>query len=121
MDIHKAQEVEGLCDRLIELSEKYSLARKTASEAEIKIKYILADKMPDLRKIRRNVGIDMAFIELMALEGISDEIRGYFEEYVKETNHYKSLEKIIEAIHGRIDVISNKVKGTEFKIFVPLE
>jgi hypothetical protein len=108
VDIFSANEISKLADDLIIYSAKYSESRKIASESKIKLDIILASRLSELRKKRSNIGYEMALIHL--LEDDDGEIRGYYEKFVKETDHYKALERVIDALKTKISFAQSVMK-----------
>lgn len=102
------QELEELTQQVCSLANIYMASRSLSGEAKTKLDIILASKLKDLRKIRSNIGYDMGLIALM--EDGDKEIENYYTTYMTETDKYKGLEKVINALETKISVIQSMLK-----------
>lgn len=108
MDIYTTTEIAQLAEENIVLAKRYCEARKKASTAKKNLDIILASKLAELRKKRSNIGYDMALIHL--LEDGGEEIGEYYKTFITETDHYKSLERLIDAIKTKISFAQSVMK-----------
>lgn len=108
MDIYSAIDIAKLADENISYAQQYYEARKKSSIAKKNLDLILATKLPELRKKRSNIGYEMALIHL--LEDGDMEIQHYYETFITETDHYKALERLIEAVKTKISFAQSVMK-----------
>ena len=86
--------------RLEELSEKYEHHRTLSAENKLKFDYILASKLPEYFKLKKNIGYDTSRLLLLSEGG--EEERTYDRLYHENEARYKGLEKIIDAIREKV-------------------
>jgi len=101
----------ALAEELEAKARAYCVYRQKASDAKIKIDVIMATHLKELREVRSNIGHEMALIHLMEPHREdSDEIEGYYRDYSENSDHYKSLERLIGALETRISVYQSIMK-----------
>ena len=96
----EAYELYEAVEKLERMSEQYEQYRTLAAENKLKFDYILASKLPDYYKIKKNIGYDSA--RLLLLSEAREEEKTYDRLYHQNEAKYKALEKIIDAIREKI-------------------
>ena len=97
-----------IAEHNIQLAEQYLVVRTDYAEAKIQIDLQIALKMPELSKSRKNIGYDMALINLIQL--YPENIPNY-QIIIRKENEYKGLEKVLNASSSRISVGQSLIKN----------
>lgn len=88
-----------LCDRRIDLANKYATERKEFGEYKSAIDLKLAKKIMSMQEKKKNLGYEIAVLMLCAED---EEAQVINEKLVRAYNNYKAIEKMIEAVESRI-------------------
>lgn len=97
-----AFEIIELADELKTWADLYAKERENASMNKMKFDLILASRLPELRRIKSNAGIDI--LRLMLLEDLNEEVTGYYTAWQASEDKYKGIERILDAIQEKINV-----------------
>lgn len=107
MDIIQQKELSALCDKQIELAQKYADARKLATSAQIDLDILLVSSLKSIRAEKPNVGYEMAIRILMESNTVAQKL---FAEMDKQTALYKGYERLIEAHQNKISALQSVMK-----------
>lgn len=99
MDYHDLEEA---VEKMEVLSERYAESRAKSTEAKLKFDYILASRLPEFMRLKKNIGYDTA--RLLLLSEQDDEVKEYDRSYHTNEAGYKGLEKILEAIREKVQL-----------------
>ena len=99
MDIEKQEEVRALCNKNVELAEKYFHLREEAGIANTEFDILLTAELPAIRQERKGIGYDMACLVLMEDDEVA---RNLYKEWKIKESQYKGLEKLMEAYNSKI-------------------
>lgn len=111
LDFNDHIKVWAISIKLNEQSEEYAKARKFYGEAKYEFDIALAAALPNLRQKKSNIGIETA--QIMILEGENEYIRDLYRDLIERENHYKGLEKIIDALKTQITLAMSLIKNTQ--------
>lgn len=100
-------DLQKLTDDHIAFAEEYRIARLKAAKAKEQFYIILTSLLPEIRKQKRNIGLEMANIEAMRMNDMAKQLWG---EWQEEEAKYKGLEKLIEAIRSKISLSQSIMK-----------
>lgn len=95
-------DIVNLSDELHKQSIEYSNLLEKATKNKVSLDLILASRLAELQKVKRNAGIDV--LRLMLISSGEDEVVGYFNNWQTYEAKYKGLEKIIDALQEKINV-----------------
>jgi hypothetical protein len=95
IDQKKLADLRGIAQGQVERAEKYAQARERAGRAESQLKIILASKLKNIRKEKKNVGIDMAILMLCEDDEVA---RKLSKELIEQEAIYKGLERVLDAV-----------------------
>jgi hypothetical protein len=88
-------------DEVIRLSNLYGKERKAFGIAKANLDVLLAGKLISMLGTKKNLGIEMAYLLLIAGDDRLVTERVY-QEMIHHENNYKALEKMIDAYHSKI-------------------
>lgn len=91
-----------LSDDLHKMSLEYAQVRNECYKNKLSLDLILASRLAQLQKEKRNAGIDVLRLMLIATD--EKEVRDYYTNWQNLEAKYKGLEKIIDAIQEKINV-----------------
>lgn len=91
--------LKDIADQQIKNSEAYAQARKEAGEAEADLKILLAPALKEMRKTKKNLGVEMAVLFFIAENEIA---RNLYEIWIKQEAIYKGLEKILDSYSAKL-------------------
>ena len=106
MDITKAQDTLATNDERIKLARDYSLARKESYMNKYHLDMVLVSKLSEIRAIKANCGIDMAYLMLLEPNFLPEAHRKETQEYYKlwklNEAKYKGLERLLSAVESKV-------------------
>ena len=102
----ETQELQKLTNDHIAFAEEYRQARAKAGKAKREFYIFLAARLPEIRKERKSIGLEMA-----TLAAILDEnVKMCWEEWQMWEDKYKGLEKLIDALKVKISLTQSIMK-----------
>lgn len=108
MDIQQATEYLKLTDEQIEMCQQYKAKRVEAAKCRVELDVLLASKhLSDFKTERKNIGYDMAILQLMQVEPSIIPSYTYMMQVEAE---YKALEKLIDAVQSKISFVQSILK-----------
>jgi len=112
LDINDSQKIWEISLELYKKSTEYAIARKNVAENKHTLDIFLAIAMPELRKLKSNLGYETALIMLLewAEKENNQTIKSAYEYYLKEQSRADGLDKILDALKTQISLYQSIVK-----------
>jgi hypothetical protein len=115
MDYKHQEDLRLIAKRQVSDAEKYYTARVAAGNAELALNLILVTKINEVRKIKKNCGIEFAHLLVCA---DCTEATGYYKTWKENEAMCKGLERLIDARGGQLifeqSVMKNQRSGERY-------
>lgn len=109
LDYNDNNKTWAISQELLNKSNEYAKARMDYADAKYQFDITLASKLPLLRAKKSNIGVETA--QIMMLETNDEEIKDIYKYCIQSENHYKGLEKIIDALKTQITLAQSLIKN----------
>ena len=111
MDFVKTQEeLRLLTGKLIKLGRQYKTAREAFGEAKYTLDVELTPKQDDPKYQKASFEKQLLMLRNSTIKKNKSVIYGYHEDYIKQEQRYKGIEKLMEAIISRITTIQSLIR-----------
>jgi hypothetical protein len=100
-------EVEGITNLCVTLSDSYYKERVKSAEARVNFEILLVASMPKYRDERKSMGFEMACLRLME---DSEDAQAYYKTWKESEAKFKGLEKLLNANETKISFAQSKLR-----------
>jgi hypothetical protein len=115
MDYQEKKQLREIAARQVADAERYARAREAGGAAELALNLILVTKIEEVRKLKKNVGIE--FAQLMICSEC-EEAKGYYKAWKENEAICRGLKRLIEARDGQLimeqSLLKNERDGARF-------
>lgn len=94
IDAKNIENLRKLAQSQRDIADRYAKARELSGKAETDLKIIVASKINEMRKEKKNIGIEMAVLSIIDSDSVA---KGLYEEWHKNEAIYKGLERVLDA------------------------
>jgi len=101
------QEVEGITNLCITLSDDYYKERVKSAEGRVNFEILLVAHMSTYREERKSMGFEMACLRLME---DSEPAKEYYKTWKESEAKFKGLEKLLNANETKISFAQSKLR-----------
>ncbi|GEM_PF-3808653 len=108
LDFQDQQIMQDIADYHHEMSIEYSKSIRAAATSQKEFYILMASKMKELRKNKKNLGVETAIV--MMLEYEDEVIRDLYSDWIENEAKAKAAEKIIESIKSKMSLYQSLIK-----------
>ena len=110
MDINKVHQLSEIASKQVEIAERYSKVRLESAKAESSLKIILTASLGELRKSKKNVGVEFAILMLCEENEVAKRL---YSEWITKEAEYKGLERLLDARSSQLIFEQSVMKFTK--------